>query len=828
MRLHGTDANVQSGSALLILEQIIPVQTHRVNGVCSSARRLAGLTWVAWVLAGASALAEPAYVDIVPRPLAAQSAPGAVWLRDGAAIAVPARDAGARRAARWLSALALQSRGLRLSLRTASTPGRTTIEFERIPGPAESEAYSLDIGRGRIIIRSSSEHGLQFGAVTLWQLMTTDAEKGPVRLANLHIEDRPRYAWRGLLLDSARHFQSSAFIDRLIDWMALHKLNVLQWHLTDDQGWRLPIEGYPRLTTIGAWRVPASVGPPKDPRTGRTRQYGGFYSRAEIRAIIAHAKARNVTVVPEIEMPGHALSALLAYPELSAGPVPPRAMQGDWGLIPAAFGVDERDFRFLRDVLGQVMDLFPSRFIAIGGDEVPLQIWKSSPEVQARMKALGITDESALQNYFIRRIDTILAARGRRMIGWEEILQGGSLPPDAAITSWRGAASALTAARSGHDVVLGIAPTLYFDNRQGERPSEPPGRGWLVSLHDVYALDPGAPPLRPAPPAAGATLSAPAPVPTLSPAESAHILGVQGNLWTEHIRTEARLAKMAFPRAAAVAEAGWTPQVERDWPNFVTRLPAEIARYSRLGLDEDDSALAVEAKTNPEGAVGARVTLANQAGYGQVRYSLNGRPLDNTANVYAEPLRLTLPVKLQAASFVGARRISPVLDETLDAASVRTRFSQQLTLCPGTLPLIIEGPPDRGGSQPAFLVQIMNSCWIWPDADLSDVAAVRLDVVPAPFNLQLGAELDKVVHRPTQAPSGEFQVRLDDCDNGQLLGGAQLAASVARQTVTVTLPQVSGVHALCVVHAAGPRLDPIWGLYEIRLVTRDAAENTHD
>jgi hexosaminidase len=616
--------------------------------------------------------------------------------------------------------------------------------------------------------------------------------------------------------------------------MALHKLNVLQWHLTDDQGWRLPITGYPKLTTIGAWRVPATV---KDPASNPpARSYGGYYSRAQIRAIIAHAQARNVTIVPEIEMPGHALSALLAYPEFSAGPVPPRAMQSDWGLIPAAFGVDEPVFTFLGDVLGQVMDLFPSRFIAIGGDEIPLQIWKASPAVQARMKALGIADETALQNYFIRRIDTILAKRGRRMIGWEEILQGGPLPPDAAITSWRGAASAVTAAQGGHDVVLGIAPTLYFDNRQGDRPSEPPGRGWVVSLSDVYALDPDAPPLPPPPapaglaPATSSAAAAPAPIPLarFSPAERAHIIGVQGNLWTEHIRTEGRLAKMAFPRAAAVAEAGWTPQAERDWPDFVSRLPAEIARYAPLGLDEDDSALTVEAKTGPEGPTGAWVTLSSQTGYGQIRYSLDGQPPGASAKLYAETLHLTLPARLQAARFVGARRISPILDERLDTASVRTRFSQQLTLCPGTLPLILEGPPDRTGAQPAFLVQVMNSCWIWPAVDLSDVGAVRLEVVAAPFNLQLGAELDRVVHRTARSPGGEFQVRLDNCDSGELLATAPLPIDATRLTLTVPLPTVSGVHALCFAPATGPRLDPIWGLYKVRLVTRAAAEKSHD
>ena len=786
--------------------------------------RLPGAVAVAAALAATAATAaRSASVDIVPRPAIVQSAPGAVWLRDGAAIKVPAEDRDARRTALWLADLARQSRGLRL---TVGPPGRKpTIVFDRTSGPTGSEAYSLDIGRGRIIIRSSSETGLLYGAATLWQLMTDDPGRGPVRLASVHIEDQPRFAWRGLLLDSARHLQSPAFIEHMIDWMALHKLNVLQWHLTDDEGWRLPIAGWPRLTTIGAWRVPAAVG-----RAG-PRAYGGAYSRAQIRAILAHAQARGVTVVPEIEMPGHALSALLAYPQLSASPVPPRSMQSDWGLIPAAFGVDEPVFSFLSDVLAQVMDLFPSRFIAIGGDEIPLQIWKASPAVQARMKALGIADESALQNYFIRRIDTILAAHGRRMIGWEEILQGGSLPADAAITSWRGAASAVAAAQSGHDVVLGIAPTLYFDNRQGERPSEPPGRGWVVSLHDVYALDPGAPPLPPPPPAPAGQAPATPPPPALAQltaAERAHILGVQGNLWTEHIRTEARLAKMAFPRAAAVAEAGWTPQAERNWSDFTTRLPAEVARFSRIGLAEDDSALAVEMKARPEGDSGAWVTLQAQADTGQIRYRIGNQPLDAGATPYSEPLRVALPVRLQAARFVGERRVSPIFDEALDAASVRTRFSQQLTLCPGTLPLILEGSPGPSRAPPAFLVQIMNACWIWPEADLSDVAAVRLDISAAPFNLQLGAELDKVVRRPSQAPGGEFEVRLDDCDRGELLGSTPLAVGAQRLTLTVALAHSSGVHALCFVHAAGAKLDPIWGVYKVRLISRAEAAKAHD
>ena len=277
-----------------------------------------------------------------------------------------------------------------------------------------------------MVIAASSDAGLLYGAVSLWQLMTSDDGRGPVRLAAIHIADQPHFAWRGMLLDSARHFQSPAFINQTIDWMALHKLNVLQWHLTDDEGWRLPVKGWPRLTGVGAWRIPASVGPPpRDPKTGALRLYGGFYTREQIRAIVAHAKARNVTIVPEIEMPGHAVAALLAYPQLSAGPPPPRSAESDWGLLPYAYGVDDKVFAFLDDVLGEVIDLFPGRYVAIGGDEVPLDIWKASPAAQARMKALGLADESALQNYFIRRIDGYLATHGRRLIGWEEILKGG-------------------------------------------------------------------------------------------------------------------------------------------------------------------------------------------------------------------------------------------------------------------------------------------------------------------------------------------------------------------------------------------------------------------
>jgi hexosaminidase len=784
---------------------------------------------LAFVIAAAAftSRAAPISVDVVPKPLTAEQAAGApVRLGAGTVVVTPRGDTGARTVAAFLEDLARRSRGLILT--PAAQPARTAIVFIRTAGAADSEAYRLTIGDRRVRIEASSDAGLLYGAVTLWQLITVEPGRGGVTLPSLVIDDKPRFAWRGLLLDSARHMQSSAFILETIDWMALHKLNLLQWHLTDDQGWRLPVAGYPRLTGIGAWRLPPSLGsPPVDPKTVKPRLYGGFYSFADIRRIVARARARHVIIVPEIEMPGHALSALLAYPELSAGPVPAKALQNDWGLIPDAFGVDPPVFAFLDKVLAEVTDLFPGPYVGIGGDEVPLDLWKASPRVQARMKELGIADEAALQNWFIRQVDQSLRKRGRRLVGWEEILHGGPLPPDAVVSSWQGAASAVTATEAGHDVVLAIAPTLYFDNRQSALASEPPGRGWVVSLKDIYALDPANPPLPPAKPAVAGAPPQPPPL-TLSDADRTHILGVQGNLWTEHVRTDERARLMTWPRSAAVAEVGWTAQPLRTWPDFLARLPAEVSRFAGVGLAEDQSALAVELDASPTADGRAKVVLSNQTNYGQVRYTLDGGPPTAVSPAYAGPVGTALPVRVRAAAFVDGRMISPPLDERLDAASVRTRVSQQLTLCPGTLPLNLEGQPTAEGRRPVFLIQIMNPCWIWPDVDLTGVGRVRLTLAATPDNLQLGPQASQVIHRPSDSSTGAIEVRLDNCDTGERLAAAPLPSPHAEVSLDLDLPARAGPHALCFVHADGGRPGPIWGLEKVELAPPAAAGANHD
>jgi hexosaminidase len=530
---------------------------------------------------------EQKQLDVIPAPARVVPSEGVFAFRADTWISIPS-DPGVARTALYFAELLRTTSGVELKVRQGSgTPswGSSVVELRlsHAAGETPPEAYSLVISARRIVASASDPRGLFYAMVTLWELCTSAADASGVahpdhiRLQAMSISDRPRLAWRGLMLDSARHFQSPEFVMRYIDWMALHKLNVLHWHLTDDQGWRLQIKKYPRLTEVGAWRVPAgsAAAADIDPTTGHPRIYGGFYSQDEVRRIVAHAAERNVTIVPEIDMPGHATAAIVAYPQLAAVEHPPTAVPADWGIYPNLYNVEEDTFAFLEDVLDEVMALFPGEYVHVGGDEAVKDQWKASPRVQARMRELHIADEQALQSYFMQRIEKHLNAHGRRLIGWDEILEGG-IAKNATVMSWRGTDGALAAVAVGHDAVLSPWPTLYFDNRQGEGVGEPPGRGRVISLRDVYDFDP-----MPSGIAAG---------------QRQHVLGLQANVWTEHLRTEDRVAYMTFPRAAAVAEVGWSPADTHDWSDFARRLPAEFARYRTLGLRYSEDALRPQAR----------------------------------------------------------------------------------------------------------------------------------------------------------------------------------------------------------------------------------------
>jgi hexosaminidase len=529
-----------------------------------SRRIIFALAWGFAVLSSTAAAQLPA---VVPNPASMMRGTGEFSVTAATRVVTPREDAGARRAAANFTALLAKSGGPRLEV-ADDAKGEGAIRFSRVAElPGGPEAYRVEVKPKSVVVTAATDAGFGNAAATLWQLIDPRAgplPEGAVSIPAVMIDDAPRFAWRGLMLDSARHFQSPEFIRRLVDWMALHKLNVLHWHLTDDQAWRLEIRKYPRLTEVGAWRVPAGAGAQADidSATGKPRLYGGYYSQETVRSIVAYAAARGITIVPEIEMPGHATAAIVAYPRLGATDHPPTVVPSDWGIYTNVYSLEDSTFAFLEDVLDEVMALFPGPYIHVGGDEVEREQWRESPRARQRLAELGI-DDSKAQAYFTQRIGRFLQSRGRRMVGWDEILEPG-LSMGAVVMSWRGIEGAVAAANKGHDTVLAAHPTLYFDNRQSASPQEPPGRGRVVSLKDVYAFEP-------LPPAINAEAAR-------------HVLGVQANLWTEHIRTEERVAWMAFPRAAAVAELGWSQPDRRGWDDFQRRLASLQSRYKSVGL----------------------------------------------------------------------------------------------------------------------------------------------------------------------------------------------------------------------------------------------------
>ena len=515
------------------------------------------LTIVACCLAALAARADPL---VVPQPASMTVGAGELVL-DSKSTVWHTNAPLPRRVAGRLRGLFNQVLGVDLAPRYEKAKAAIRLELSN-DATLGAEGYRLEATTEHVTITAASIAGLNHGVSTLVQVAHKDS--GRVVVPAMTIVDAPRFAWRGVMIDSARHFQSPEYLRKFIDWMALHKLNVLHWHLTDDQGWRLQVPGYPKLMSA-AWRVPAGAGATDiDSRTQRPRVEGGFYRREDVRMLVAHAATRGITIVPEIDMPGHASAAMAAYPWLAAIADPPRQVPADWGIYPNVYSLDESTFKFVEDVLREVMLLFPSRYIHVGGDEVIRDQWLS-PRGRARMVELGIDDPAKVEPYFTQRIGKFLAAHGRRLVGWDEILEPG-LDSGSVVMSWRGTKGALEAAKKGYDTVVAAHPAFYFDSRQSARAEEPPGRATTVTVEDVYDLDPMPP--------------------GLSPEEQRHVLGVQGNVWTEHIRTEERVTVMAFPRAAAVAELGWAPAASHDKAAFRKRLDALMPIYERVGLAE--------------------------------------------------------------------------------------------------------------------------------------------------------------------------------------------------------------------------------------------------
>ena len=450
-----------------------------------------------------------------------------------------------------------------------SAPGSHSLRSVDVPGiidPAlPTEGYTLRVTADAVRLAGGSAAGLFYGRQTLRQLVAPaalrQATEGPWEIPCTEVTDAPRFAWRGVLLDVARHFMPVADVLRFVDLIAFHKLNVLHLHLTDDQGWRLQVPGRPRLTEIGAWRPRSMLGASGHGRYDG-RPHGGFYTAADLREIVAYAAARHVTVVPEVDLPGHMQAAIAAYPHLGNGG-PAVGVRAAWGISTHVLNVSDAALDFCRAVLDQVCAVFPSPLIGIGGDECPTDEWRASPFARSRMRAEGLTGEHELQAWFTARVAEHLAAHGRRVYGWDEILAGGA-PPDATIAAWRGPGPAVLAARAGHDVVSCPDMSVYLDYRQSEHPDEPTPVGTLLTLAHVYAFDP---------------------VPAgLSGSEAARIIGGQANVWTEHMESARRVDYMAFPRLCAFAERVWS-SAPPDFGDFTDRLAGHLPRLDALGVN---------------------------------------------------------------------------------------------------------------------------------------------------------------------------------------------------------------------------------------------------
>ncbi|GEM47172.1 beta-N-acetylhexosaminidase [Deinococcus cellulosilyticus NBRC 106333 = KACC 11606] len=456
------------------------------------------------------------------------------------------------------------------SLPITNQPGGKGIVFQQSEEDLGPEGYRLEVTEHQVVLGASDEAGLFYAAISLLQLLPPAIFSQSQETADWHIpaqqiEDHPRFGWRGFMLDVSRHFMPVEFIKTVLDLLALHKLNVFHWHLTDDQGWRIEIKRYPRLTEVGAWRKNTLIG------HGHTENkvfddvpHGGFYTQAEIREVVEYARQRHITVIPEVDLPGHMQAAIAAYPELG-NTGQQLEVCNFWGVIEHVLNPSEETLKFLEDVLTEVMDLFPSKYICIGGDECVKKEWRESEFAQQRIRELGLKNEEELQSYIIGRMDTFLHSRGRKLLGWDEILEGG-LAPHATVLSWRGEKGGIQAARAGHDVVMVPQGYLYLDHYQSEDQSkEPLAIGGCNTLEKVYHYNPVGW-------AAG-------------PEESRYVLGTQANLWTEYVNTPEHAQYMMFPRLCALSEMAWTAPQKHDYPAFLERLNVHLKRLDVLGIN---------------------------------------------------------------------------------------------------------------------------------------------------------------------------------------------------------------------------------------------------
>ncbi|MCX6281924.1 MAG: family 20 glycosylhydrolase [Bacteroidetes bacterium] len=583
---------------------------------------------------------------IIPKPFSLKMKPGTFEFNRGTTFYIHSVDKETGPVAGFIKQL-LEKAGL-TGLNVLEEPAdirniKNAVVFRLTnKGKIPAEGYILTVSPEQIIVEAPCGSGLFYGMQSLIQLFPPEVYSGKngseslkLSIPCIEIKDHPRFAYRGMHLDVSRHFFPKEFIKQYIDLIAMYKMNVFHWHLTDDNGWRIEIKKYPKLTSIGAWRVDHE-NEPWDTRArqkpGETATYGGFYSQDEIREIVQYAASRYVTIIPEIEMPAHSVEVLAAYPELSCtgGPftVPPGTYWPNKDILCAG---NDSVFTFLENVLTEVMELFPSRYIHIGGDEADKTNWKTCKKCQDRIKAEGLKDEKELQSYFIKRIEKFILSKNRRLIGWDEILDGG-IAPEATVMSWRGVEGGIAAARQGHDAIMTPGDYCYFDHYQADPETEPKAIGGFLTLKKVYSYEP---------------------VPEeLTQDEQKHILGAQGNVWTEFIPSVKQVEYMALPRMIALAEVDWSPKTARNFVEFRTRLNVHLKKLDFMKVTYSPGSFKADINTLFDKKTGkVKVVLSSEQPGFPIYYTLDGKNPSTKSAVYTDPIDISGTVVIKAGIF---------------------------------------------------------------------------------------------------------------------------------------------------------------------------------
>lgn len=574
-------------------------------------------------------------VSIIPQPVNIEKGKGEFTITKETVITASNDDD--RRAARFLNEYLQSVFGFSLDIDRKEGKNYIRLITRQFIKAPSNDAYILQVGKGGVTIEGDTYAGTFYGMQTLLQLLPVGqtSKIQSLSIPYVTINDYPRFEYRGLHLDVSRHFFPVTFVKKYIDYIAYHKMNFFHWHLTDDQGWRIEIKKYPNLTNTGAWRNGTIIG--RYPGTGNDNvRYGGFYTEDEVREIVRYAADRHITVIPEIEMPGHASAAIAAFPFLSCFPqketvIPTnpsqvsrqlkgKKVQETWGVFEDVFcaGKDST-FQFLQDVLTEVLDLFPSRYIHVGGDECPKSNWKKCPACQARIRSEGLKDEHELQSYFIQRMEKFLNAKGRTLIGWDEILEGG-LAPNAVVMSWRGEGGGIEAAKQKHNVIMTPQKPVYFDHTQ-TRNEDSVTIGGYNSLEAVYAYEP---------------------IPRqLDSASGRFILGAQANLWAEYLKNPSKVEYMLFPRLSALSEVLWSPKEKRSWKDFETRLQSQFRRYDQWQANYSKAYYEVKVSIVPAAKNNGLMIVAEPRDRkGELHYTLASQPA----------IRYSRPVVLQRST----------------------------------------------------------------------------------------------------------------------------------------------------------------------------------